>query len=212
MQFLRRRRRRSASRTRPLPTGFVGHAHRRQRRTHADAPRARRGRQYDDSRRRSTVNVANTNYFQNEILATGFDLPTSIEFLPDGRMLVVEIAGTIKVLPPPYTSPIRRPSCSSPTSARPASSKESTTSRSTRLRHQSLLLRLLHVGTPEPRPPVAVHRQRDPHRNGRRERVVLYQDPQDADAEHHGGAIISATTASSTSRPASTSTPPRRRT
>ena len=49
------------------------------------------------------MNVANTNYFQNEILATGFDLPTSIEFLPDGRMLVVELGGKIKVLPPPYT-------------------------------------------------------------------------------------------------------------
>ena len=35
-----------------------------------------------------TVNVANTNNFQNEILATGFDLPTVIKFLPDGRMLV----------------------------------------------------------------------------------------------------------------------------
>ena len=30
-----------------------------------------------------TVNVANTDYFQNEVLATGFDLPTTFEFLPD---------------------------------------------------------------------------------------------------------------------------------
>ena len=51
------------------------------------------------------VNVANASSFQNEILATGFNLPTNIEFLPDGRMLVVEFAGTIKVLPPPYTQP-----------------------------------------------------------------------------------------------------------
>ena len=50
-----------------------------------------------------TVNVANTNQFQNEVLATGFDLPTSIEFLPDGRMLVVELNGVIKVMSPPYT-------------------------------------------------------------------------------------------------------------
>ena len=50
-----------------------------------------------------TVNVANTGFFQNEILATGFNLPTAMKFLPDGRMLVVELAGTIKVLPPPYT-------------------------------------------------------------------------------------------------------------
>ncbi|MET9268088.1 PQQ-dependent sugar dehydrogenase [Kribbella sp. NPDC003557] len=51
------------------------------------------------------VNVTNTNYFQNEILATGFDLPTTFEFLPDGRMLVAELQGKIKVLPPPYTTP-----------------------------------------------------------------------------------------------------------
>jgi glucose/arabinose dehydrogenase/chitodextrinase len=51
------------------------------------------------------VNVSNGNYFQNEVLATGFDLPTAIKFLPDGRMLVVELAGKIKVLPPPYTTP-----------------------------------------------------------------------------------------------------------
>ena len=46
-----------------------------------------------------------TSSFQNEILATGFDLPTTLEFLPDGRMLVGEIAGIVKVLPPPYTTP-----------------------------------------------------------------------------------------------------------
>jgi glucose/arabinose dehydrogenase/chitodextrinase len=52
-----------------------------------------------------SVNVANTNYFQNEILATGLDLPTNIEFLPDGRMLAVELQGKIKILRPPYTQP-----------------------------------------------------------------------------------------------------------
>jgi glucose/arabinose dehydrogenase/PKD repeat protein len=56
-----------------------------------------------------TVNVANASFFQNEILATGFDLPTNIEFLPDARMLVGEIAGIVKVLPPPYTTPDSTP-------------------------------------------------------------------------------------------------------
>ncbi len=50
------------------------------------------------------VNVANASSFQNEVLATGFNLPTRIMFLPDGRMLVVELQGTIKVMSPPYTS------------------------------------------------------------------------------------------------------------
>ena len=45
------------------------------------------------------------NPFVNETLASGFDLPTSIEFLPDGRMLVIELQGKIWMLPPPYTQP-----------------------------------------------------------------------------------------------------------
>jgi glucose/arabinose dehydrogenase/PKD repeat protein len=52
-----------------------------------------------------TVNVANGSNFQNEILATGLNLPTAIKFLPDGRMLVAELPGTVRVLPPPYTTP-----------------------------------------------------------------------------------------------------------
>jgi len=52
-----------------------------------------------------SVTVANASFFQNEILATGFNLPTAMKFLPDGRMLVAELAGTIKVVPAPYTQP-----------------------------------------------------------------------------------------------------------
>ena len=52
-----------------------------------------------------TVNVANATAgsFENEVLATGLDLPTAMKFLPDGRMLVAELGGKIKVLPAPYT-------------------------------------------------------------------------------------------------------------
>jgi len=50
-----------------------------------------------------TVNVANAGQFVNEILATGFDLPTTMAFLPDGRMLVAELRGTVWVLAAPYT-------------------------------------------------------------------------------------------------------------
>jgi hypothetical protein len=52
-----------------------------------------------------TVNVSNTSSFQNEVLATGFNFPTAIKFLPDGRLLVVELAGTIRVVQAPYTQP-----------------------------------------------------------------------------------------------------------
>ena len=57
------------------------------------------------SQRTQSATAATTDTFQNEILATGFDLPTTFEFLPDGRMLVGELQGRIKVLPPPYTQP-----------------------------------------------------------------------------------------------------------
>ncbi|TKB63195.1 MAG: PKD domain-containing protein, partial [Nitrospira sp.] len=53
----------------------------------------------------NTVNVLSASSFQNEVLATGFNFPTAIKFLPDGRLLVVEFAGTIKVLQAPYTQP-----------------------------------------------------------------------------------------------------------
>lgn len=50
------------------------------------------------------VTVANTDSFQNEVLATGFNLPTAIKFLPDGRLLLTELNGRILALPPPYTT------------------------------------------------------------------------------------------------------------
>ena len=92
------------------------------------------------------VNVANASSFQNEVLATGFDLPTAIKFLPDGRMLVVELQGKIKVLPPPYTTP--------DPDAVPAADQHRLRRRAAghlrhrarpELRHQPLLLHLLHA-------------------------------------------------------------------
>jgi glucose/arabinose dehydrogenase/PKD repeat protein len=136
------------------------------------------------------VNVSNTSTFQNEILATGFDLPTAIKFLPDGRMLVAELQGKIKILPPPYTTPDPTP-----------------------------FLRLTNVGLAGVQQGIYDFLL-DPNFNvnhyyyvfytlgtPNRDRVsrftanallsgtvagsekVLYQDGQDANAEHHGGAL-----------------------
>jgi glucose/arabinose dehydrogenase len=136
------------------------------------------------------VTVANGDYFQNQVLATGFDLPTNIEFLPDGRMLVGELAGTIKVLPPPYTTPDPTP-----------------------------FLRLTNVGNGGVQQGLfdivldpnfatnhyyyAFYTLGIPNRD-RLSRftananltgtvpgseLVLYEDPQNADNEHHGGAL-----------------------
>ena len=69
-----------------------------------------------DAMRRATLSLASTStdntvafnapsssFFRNEILATGFNLPTTMVFLPNGDMLVGEIGGTIRRLLPPYT-------------------------------------------------------------------------------------------------------------
>jgi glucose/arabinose dehydrogenase len=51
------------------------------------------------------VTVANTSTFQNEILLQGgLTLPTAMKFLPDGRLLVSELQGKIRILAAPYTS------------------------------------------------------------------------------------------------------------
>src|SRR5439155_18493890 len=56
-----------------------------------------------------TVAVANPGVFQVETLATSFTLPTAFAFLPDGRLLVAEMGGAVKILPPPYTQPNVQP-------------------------------------------------------------------------------------------------------
>jgi glucose/arabinose dehydrogenase/chitodextrinase len=136
------------------------------------------------------VNVSNANYFQNEVLATGFTLPTNIEFLPDGRMLVVELAGTIKVLPPPYTQPD------------PAPFLQLTNVGSAGVQ-QGIYDIALDPAFTTNRFYYVFYTLGSPNRD-RLSRftanasltgtvagseLVLYQDPQDASSEHHGGAI-----------------------
>ena len=142
-----------------------------------------------------TVNVANASSFQNEVLATGFNLPTAIKFLPDGRMLVAELAGTIKVLPPPYTQADPTPflqltnvgSADRPSTAgiyRPRPRSE--------LRHQPLLLHLLHRRTPDTRPPLALHGQCHADRHRRRaanSSSTRIRRTRQRSQNHHGGAI-----------------------
>jgi glucose/arabinose dehydrogenase/PKD repeat protein len=137
-----------------------------------------------------TVNVSNTSTFQNEILATGFDLPTAIKFLPDGRMLVAELQGKIKILPPPYTTPVATPFLQL-TNVGLAGVQQGiydfTFDPNFNVNHYYYVFYTL--GTPN-------------HDRVSRftanalltgtlpgSETVLYEDPQDANAEHHGGAL-----------------------
>ncbi len=125
-------------------------------------------------------------------------------------MLVVELAGTIKVLPPPYTT--ARPD------AVPAAHEHRLGRRAAgHLRHRArpglhdepLLLRLLHARHAEPRPPrpgsppTPRSPGRSPAARSSSTRIRRTRTPSTTAARS-----TSATTASSTSRPASTSTPP----
>ncbi len=56
----------------------------------------------------SAVTPASNN-FQNEIIVSGLNLPTSIKFLPDGRMLILELGGKIRVLQPGASQPDTTP-------------------------------------------------------------------------------------------------------
>ena len=137
------------------------------------------------------VNVANTDYFQNEILATGFDLPTTFEFLPDGRMLVAELQGQDQ-----------GPAAALHPALDPGLFLQITNIGSAGVQQgiYDLVLdpnfatnRYYYVfytlGSPEPRPRLAVHGQRALTGTVPGSEFVLYEDPQNADAEHHGGAL-----------------------
>ncbi len=139
------------------------------------------------------VNVANSSSFQNEILATGLNLPTSMLFLPDGRMLVAELPGTIKVLSPPYTSV-------SPT---PFLQLTNVGNDGYAGLQQGIFSIALDPNFATNRFYYVFYTTRTPNRDrlsrftadatltttNLNTEVVLYQDPQNADTEHHGGAI-----------------------
>ncbi|MET0165172.1 MAG: PQQ-dependent sugar dehydrogenase [Vicinamibacterales bacterium] len=141
-----------------------------------------------------TVNVANTSAFQNEVLATGLDLPTSLVFLPDGRMLVTELPGKIKVLSAPYTA----------VSATPFLALANVGNDGYAGLQQGIFSIALDPSFATNHYYYVFYTLRSPNRD-RLSRftantnltgtdlateLVLYQDPQDAHAEHHGGAVM----------------------
>ena len=136
------------------------------------------------------VNVANSDYFQNEVLATGFNLPTTFEFLPDGRLLVAELAGRIKVLSPPYTQ------------ADPGLFLQITNIGSAGVQQGIYDLVLdpnfaanhfyyvfYTLGSPNHDRVSRFTANASLTGTVAGSEFVLYEDPQNADAEHHGGAL-----------------------
>ncbi|MCV7071961.1 PQQ-dependent sugar dehydrogenase, partial [Mycobacterium rufum] len=139
-------------------------------------------------------NAAAPGTFRNEILATGLNLPTAMTFLPDGRMLVAELGGTVKVLSAPYTQ------------ADPTPFLQITnigTAGDATVEQQGIYDIALDPNYATNHYFYVSYTANTPNRD-RLSRftanatstgtvagseLVIYQDTQDANAEHHGGAI-----------------------
>ncbi len=136
------------------------------------------------------VNVANTNFFQNEILATGFNLPTNIEFLPDGRMLVAELQGTIKILPSPYTQPDPTPFLQI-TNIGSAGVQQGIYDivLDPDFTNNHFYYVFYTAGTPNHDRLSRFTADASLTGTVPGSELVLYEDPQNANAEHHGGAV-----------------------
>ena len=163
----------------------------RQRRAHADGARPRRRRQHDASRRRSRSTSPTPTSSRTRSWRPASTCRRRSSSCPTAGCSSPSSPARSRCCRRRTRTPTRRRSCRSPTSARPACSRASTTSRSTRTSRPTTSIYVFYtLGHAEPRPAVAVHRQRrrSPARSPGSE-LVLYQDPQDANAEHHGGAI-----------------------
>jgi len=136
-----------------------------------------------------TVNVSNTSSFQNEILLTGLDLPTTIEFLPDGRMLIAELQGTIHVASFPYTSASPMPFGTISNTGTPVQQGVMDIALDPDFVTNHYYYVFYTAGTP--------NRDRLSRFTANAaltgtvagSETVLYEDPQNADDEHHGGAV-----------------------
>ena len=87
------------------PYGFTWDTHLYSQGTHTLTARARDASGNTTLSPPVTVAVTNDGVFQLEKLATAFTIPTAFAFLPDGRMVVAEMGGTIRIMSPPYTQP-----------------------------------------------------------------------------------------------------------
>ena len=137
------------------------------------------------------VTVANSDSFQNQVLATGFDLPTNIEFLPDGRMLVAELAGKIKVLPPPYTTPDPTPFLQiNNIGSAGVQQGIFDVALDPDFANNHYYYVFYTLGTPNVDRLSRFTANSSVTGTVPGSEFVLYQDPEIANAEHHGGAIV----------------------
>ena len=136
-----------------------------------------------------SVNVINSDYFQNEVLATGLSLPTAMKFLPDGRMLVAELRGRIRVLAAPYTTPDPTPFLQlTNVGANPVQQGIYDFALDPNFATNHFYYVFYTAGSPNV-DRLSRFTATASNTTDLATEKVLYQDPETADAEHHGGAI-----------------------
>ena len=121
-------------------------------------------------------NVSSASYFRNEILATGFNLPTTMVFLPNGDMLVGgDLAERFDVLLPPYTQIEPTPFLQITNIGHIDSLRRNqglyTIALDPNFATNHYYLRLLYARVAEPRSSLALHCQCDADRHSRWERA-----------------------------------------
>jgi glucose/arabinose dehydrogenase/PKD repeat protein len=138
----------------------------------------------------ATLPAGSTGVFQNEILISGMNLPTALQFLPDGSMLILELGGTIWEVPAGSTQVGPTPFLS-------------LTNVGSLNGQQGLMGMVLDPDFANNHQYFVFYTLGSPNRDRvsrftatadhlgtvAGSEFVLYQDPQDANVEHHGGAL-----------------------
>jgi len=138
----------------------------------------------------STAPVGATGVFQNEILISGMNLPTALQFLPGGDMLILELGGKIWEVPA-GTTQVRSTPFLSLTNIGGLNSQQGLMAMvldpNFELNHYYYVFYTL--GSPNRDRVSRFTATADHLGTVAGSELVLYQDPQDANAEHHGGAL-----------------------
>ncbi|HEU4331334.1 MAG TPA: PQQ-dependent sugar dehydrogenase [Lapillicoccus sp.] len=137
----------------------------------------------------TTAELASGSHFQNEVLTTGLSQPTTMTFLPGGAMLVGELGGTVRRVLPPYTQPDPTPFLQITNIARNyANQGLYTIALDPAFATNRYLYVAYTLGTPN-------HDRLsrftvNPALTSAGSELVLYEDPGESGADHHGGAIM----------------------
>ena len=139
----------------------------------------------------TSSNAGGSGSFQNEILITGLDLPTAIEFLPDGRMLIVELRGTVQVSSSPYTTVSPTPFLELPNVGSDSTLQQGVydIALDPNFATNRFYYLFYTLGTPNHDRLSRFTANTTLMGTIPGSELVLFEDPGDSDDEHHGGAI-----------------------